>query len=370
MSLALALFFAFFTHAADTKDPRPEMQILAQEITAVQKYLLSESRFAAKENEEAIKKSLSSITTHINGMKSGAFANDPALKVNLDLLNSHMSDANQAFNEGKKSFARYMLQSSVQMCIACHTRHKTYDFALPDADLGDISDADKAQYFFATRQFEKGKALHEKIISGFPGSGASIQQVRNSLLSLAVFYARIKSDPLSASAYFDKQAKRSDLPKYLSKEIVAWNKEFSSWAGEKKKALKTDAEKMTEAKRLLRKDDFNLVGDSDRSFHVRRLRASALLHEVLEAPGEKSPRKGEALYYLGQIYQRISHIIFFRFGEMYLEACVREYSKTSTARDCYVALEQAVSEGYTGSSGTDIPDNEQVRLMQLKRLAY
>lgn len=366
----MALLFLSMVSVAESKDPRPEMQILAQEITAVQKYLLSENRFAAKENEAAIKKSLLSITNHLNGMKSGTFANDPALKVNLELLNGHMADASQAFQEGKKSFARYMMQSSMQMCIACHTRHQTYDFALPESDLGDISDADKAQYYFATRQFEKGKAIHEKLVSGYPGNGVSLQQVRNSLLSLAVFYARIKSDPLTGSAYFDKQAKRADLPKYITKEIGAWSKEFSAWAGEKRKNLKSDTEKLAEAKRLLRKDDFQLVGDSDRNFHVRRLRASALLHEVLEAPGEKSPRKGEALYFLGQIYQRISHIIFFRFGEMYLEACVREYSKTATARDCYVALEQSVSEGYTGSAGTDIPDAEQVRLMQLKKLAY
>ncbi len=368
MHLLLCVFAVVVN--AESKDPRPEMQILAQEITAIQKYLLSENKFAAKENDAAIKKSLNSITGHLNGMKSGAFANDPALKVNLDLLDSHMKDANQAFQEGKKSFARYMIQSSMQMCIACHTRHKSYDFALPDGDLGDLSDADKAQYFFATRQFEKGKELHEKMVAGYPGNGSSLQQVRNSLLSLAVFYARIKSDPLTGAAYFDKQAKRSDLPKYMTKEVAAWGKEFSAWAGEKRKNLKSDAQKMAEAKRLLRKDDFQLVGDSDRNFHVRRLRASALLHEILEAPGEKSPRKGEALYYLGQIYQRIAHIIFFRFGEMYLEACVREYSKTAVARDCYSALELAVSEGYTGSAGTDIPDSEQVRLMQLKRLAY
>jgi len=55
---------------------------------------------------------------------------------------------------------------------------------------------------------------------------------------------------------------------------------------------------------------------------------------------------------------------------MYLKACVREYKKTKTARRCYDALEEIVSEGYTGSSGMNIPEEEQVELFQLRRLAY
>ena len=127
---------------------------------------------------------------------------------------------------------------------------------------------------------------------------------------------------------------------------------------------------LTEAKRLLKKDDFSLVGDSDRRFHIRRLRASVLFQKVLEAPGEKSPLKAEALYYLGQIYHRIAHQLFFRFGELYLKTCITEYKKTHEAQECYNALEEAVTEGYTGSAGTSIPQEEEVELIQLKRLAF
>jgi hypothetical protein len=80
--------------------------------------------------------------------------------------------------------------------------------------------------------------------------------------------------------------------------------------------------------------------------------------------------KAEALLYLGQIYPRLSSDLFFRFGDMYLKACISDYPKTSGARACYVALEFSVTEGYSGTAGTDIPEDEQVELMRLKRLAY
>ena len=55
---------------------------------------------------------------------------------------------------------------------------------------------------------------------------------------------------------------------------------------------------------------------------------------------------------------------------MYLKACITDYAKTSMARACYLALELSISEGYTGTAGTDVPEDEQVELLRLKRIAY
>ena len=57
-----ALLFSSLAFA-DDKDPRPDMHVMAQEITALQKYLLSESDFNASSNEAAIKKSIANINS-------------------------------------------------------------------------------------------------------------------------------------------------------------------------------------------------------------------------------------------------------------------------------------------------------------------
>ena len=371
-SLLAALFLPLLTLAAEDKDPRPEMHEMAKEITTLQKFMLSDTEFAAPKNEEAIKKSMGSLENHLEHLGQQSFASDPALKVNLSLLRSHVTDATRAFKDGSKPFARYMLQSSLQMCIACHTRRKAADFAWPEPEAGALPALDRADYYFATRQFSKGRELYESMVTGYPGNKEPQWNLRRAMLSLAVFYARVQEDPAAGSAYFAKVAENKELPAYLQQETKAWSKEFGDWAREKpaKTEKATDAALLARAKKLLRHDDFTLVSEVGRSFHVRRLRASALLHRVLESPGEKSPAKAEALLYLGQIYPRISSNIFFRFGEMYLKACIQDYKKTASARSCYVALELLVTEGFTGSAGTNIPQDEEVELMRLKRLAY
>ncbi len=369
--VALFLILPLVGNAAE--DPRPDMQVMASEITSIERFLLSESDFKNSVNDSSLKHSMLVLSTHLEHLSKGTFAEKPALKVNLDLLRQHVSDAQRAFNEGNKSYSRYMLQSSLQMCIACHTRGKSLDMNLPDADLSKANQEERAEFLFATRQFEKGRVEYEKIIDGYPGNHAGLPGVHKAMVALAVYFARIKEDPKGGEAYFEKLSANEALPIYVKNQAKAWSHEFQSWSKEKKaddSAKLTESQLVAKAKKLVKTDDFSLIDSGDKSFHVRRLRASALLHRALESPGAKSPAKGEALYLLGQIYHRIDSSLFFRFGEMYLKACVREYPKTAIARSCYVALEQSVSEGYTGSGGTDVPEDEQVELLTLKRLAF
>ena len=141
---------------AKAEDPRPCMHGLAAEITDLQKFLVSGAGFSSSANEKAIQKSFAVLTEHLDHLGQGTFKDDPALKVNLSLLQSHVKDASRSFGQGSKSFARYMMQSSLQMCIACHTRKKAVDFSWPEPNAKDLPPIDRADYFFATRQFQKG----------------------------------------------------------------------------------------------------------------------------------------------------------------------------------------------------------------------
>lgn len=373
--LAMFLFLFTLTLSArgETVSPTADMRMLAKEISALQKYLLSDSSFKSLMNDEAIRKSLDTMSSHLSHLDKSSFNNDPALKANVNLLEQHITDAGRAFKENNKAYARMMLKSSLQMCIACHTRVKTADLPFPTVDLEGATLLEKAEFLFATRQFENGKLIFESMVDGYPKNKVSSWELRQALLSLAVFYARVKETPAAGAEYFQKISTKGEFPSYLKKELNEWARELQSWAKEKESKDNTnltETQLLEKAKKLLKYDDFSILSNGSRNFHIRRLRASSILHHVLEAPGAQSPAKGEALLYLGQIYHRVSSNLFFRFGEMYLKACIQEYKKTKVSRDCYSALESAVKEGYTGSAGTHIPEDEQAELFRLKRLAF
>jgi len=365
--VAMGMFLAL--HAFSAEDPKSGMHLVASEIAQLQKYMLSDATFSIPADEGKIKNSLKSITSHLDHLKS-AFKEDPALQVNLNLLHQHLTDATKTFEQGNKSFARYMVQSSLQMCISCHTRKKASDFTWMEEDKS-LPALERADYLFATRQFKKGKAVYEEVVEKFPRNNLGQWNLKKALLSLAIYYAKVEENPKAGTEYFSKVAKRKDaIPAYVLEEVRSWTSEFEAWSKEKN-TLPANADQtqlLAAGKALLRRDDFTFF--SDRHFHVRRLRASSLFHKVLETPGEKSPQKAEALLYLGQVYPRVSSNFFFRFGEMYLKVCITQYPKTATARSCYVSLESLVAEGFSGSAGTNIPTEDEVELVKLKRMAF
>lgn len=370
--ITFLLFLPVFALAADL-DPRPDMHLLARELTLMQKYLLTEAAFNSPDNAGAIRGSMQNVESHLAHLAKGGFK-DPAMKTNLGLLQQHMADAHRSFDQDAKPFARYMLQSALQMCISCHTRMKTADFSWPDEEVKNATPAEQGSFYFATRQFEKGRAAFESVVATYPALNVSRTALREALLSLAIYYARVKENPEAGRAYFARLAKRTDLPAYMAEEIKGWTLEFHNWTKEKEanKAAqaKTASGLLAQARKLFKHDDFSLGAGLEGKFHVRRLRAAAFLHKVLEAPDASTAEKGEAIFYLGHIYHRLATNFFFRFGEMYFKACIMEYPKTARARSCYAALEEAVTEGFTGSAGIDLPEEESAELLRLKRLAY
>jgi hypothetical protein len=370
--LILITIISLFTSPelrAEKQSPRPEMQLILQDLRALEIYLASETEFMRERNEREIGATLNKLNEHLKTLETRkVFKDDPSLKTNLAMITQHMEETARTFKENKQ-FARYMLQSSLQMCISCHTRNGNGVELFLNSDVKDNGTMGFGDYLLATRQFTKARNFFENKIKDYPGNKLLPADLRLALFNLAILYTRVQEEPKRAVTVLTEFSKRDDVPVYLKSDLSTWIDDFRNWEkvpDPKKNA--SEAELMSAAKQLLKNDDLNLVTDFDRKFHVRRLRASKLLHRLLETPG-KSPLKGEALYLLGLLYHRLQNNLFFRFDEMYFRTCIMDYQKTKIAHDCYTALERTLLDGYTGSSGTALPRDVEADLAHLKKLA-
>lgn len=372
MKYILLVFPLFLLPQARAEVPsaRPKMQLIVKDIVALEKYFLDESSYLDTGAEKEVLPKLDDMREHVSAME-GVFGKDPALSVNVKLLKSHLDRTEQYFKEGNKRFSLYMLQSSLQMCVSCHTRGTSaQEFSLPENKAWDAKPpSDQIGFLLATRQFTKARDKGRAFVAGYPDNKIGVFELRKVLSALAVLYARVNPRPEEAAEYFGNLSARKDFPLYLQKDMKAWSADFSAWAKDKKPWPKTEAALVAAARKLLRADDLNTFGVDERTFHVRRLRASALLHKALESPSP-SPAKGEALLLLGQIYHGLGNHLFFQLDELYLQACIQDNPKTKLAQQCYLSLEEYVHDGYTGSGGTNIPEAEEVELIRYKRMAY
>ena len=80
----------------------------------------------------------------------------------------------------------------------------------------------------------------------------------------------------------------------------------------------------------------------------------------------ESTKAAEILYWLSIAERRLSSTYFFSLSDLYLKDCIIKHSKEAYAQKCYKEYEENILFGYSGSSGTSVPKDEQKELDRLK----
>ena len=73
-----------------------------------------------------------------------------------------------------------------------------------------------------------------------------------------------------------------------------------------------------------------------------------------------------SLYWLGLIENSFHEDFMFSLGDMYLKRCINDFSKSKFAEKCFEAIKESYTLGFTGSSGTNLPNDIKVELNELK----
>ena len=100
---------------------------------------------------------------------------------------------------------------------------------------------------------------------------------------------------------------------------------------------------------------------------VTLLVASGVLsHYLNDKP--QSKLAPQILFWLGVADKQLGSTYLFSLGDLYLKECIQQYPKSTFAKKCYREYEDNLIFGYSGSSGTDIPEDEKKELARLKAL--
>lgn len=364
-ALIFLLFFAT-AHGSD-EIPDTDMHAMTKEVMALQRVMFSHADFGNPGNEETISTSFDVLKKHLKRLEERVFPGQPALRGHVSFASQQIQDADRAFRIGDKAYSRYMLRSSLQTCIACHTRTASPDFVLTTEELKGASPRERAEFFFATRQFEKGHDAYEKILSE-EGRGLSQQDFRNIALPLLVYYARVKEDPSGGAEFFQNLVKAGRAPRASRGEVEAWIREFAQWkkAGVEQKVSLNERELVEQGKALLKGSGGKATG----RFDIRGLRASSSFHAALESSDKKTPAKAEALLHLGQIYDQLAYPLAFQYGQLYWKACITDYPKQVSAQMCYRRLRSSVLKMAGAGSSKSTPTANEVELAKWKKLAF
>lgn len=332
--------------------------------------ILDSEKFKDKKNAAVIEKEITNL-----GEAFKLAGHDPLIKHDLfapsyEMIRNNMAEAKTSFANGHKDYSRWLLKETVSVCLDCHTRiPKEHTSSFETGELT-INQRQKDPYLLGlssliVRRYVDAKnyflrQIQDQLIA--KDSSNLIQPFQQILL----IEAKIMRDPKGMIAVINDFQTNKDLPATIKDELTEWKKHLEAWKDEpaltKAPADDKAIEKFIKNRLIpLQKKSFIDAHKVDMLFASGVLSNYFFIHQDSKIAPDLS-------YWLGWIEKRLKREDFLSSGDLFLKQCIRRYPKSKRAKDCLKEYEESIEFDFSGSRGTEIPEDVTKELSELKAL--
>ena len=339
----------------------------------------SESAGTAKQNKEDLAK-IEDLNRAVGALKgqvqkhggsNAAKASDPMFNMLVANFSEDIDRATQAYKNGNVQYARAVLRGTVAYCNGCHTRTENtskFKFPIFPEAMKKLSLPEKMKFFAANRRFDEALKVFNEYLDGNKMQSMDSYEFEKSVEIAVSILVRVQDNADPAIALLKKVRKADQTSENFAKELDGWEAALLEWKKEKQPTLDSNSQYFSRAKELYNRAAKRQDFPFDRKANVDYLRATALMHKLLESHSD-SKDVSEVYFMLGKSYEVLQDLGIWSLHEHYYEACIREAPKTALASECFKSFEESVTMGFTGSSGTKLPSEVKQKLKTLKGLS-
>lgn len=333
--------------------------------------ILDNDKFQDKKNAKSIGKEITNLGESFKLAGHDALIKHDLFAPSYELIRKNLEEANSSFSKGHKDYSRWLLKETVSVCLDCHTRipkdhassFETGELAIDkvkqkDPYLLGLSSLIVRRYVDAKNYFLR--QIQDQLIT--KDAGNMIQPFQQILL----IESKIMKDPKGMIAVINDFLSNKDLPATIKDELVEWKKHLELWTDEP--ALSAALSNDKDVKKFIKRRLSPLLKKSFTDAHkVDLLFASGVLSNYFFTHQE-TQLAAELSYWLGWIEKRLKREEFISSGDLFLKQCIRRYPKSPWAKDCLKEYQESVEFDFSGSRGTEIPEDVSVELKSLKDL--
>jgi hypothetical protein len=343
------------------QDLNPSMRVAAKELDTLLHYMVSDKVFTDPKNEQVILNSLRGLTGnfHTVGSLPSKFHEQPGFDSSLRLLIDNLSFIEEKFKAGKKMAALWQLQNVPNYCITCHISYNAgRTFKQSKASLNGLSSREKGVFLFATRNFSDARSAFWEAVNE---NNNSIER-NDALRKWLVISTRIDDDFSDSILKLTVLLKREDIVQHDKQIVERWISDLKDWQKDPNRNLTS----LELASTLISDAGKSLVEGGTDTIAVKVLRATRMLHELIETGKIAATERAGALLLLGRGYTLIPLYLHEGLGKMYLEQAIIESPESPQAHQAYQLYEHQTLLEFSGSGGVYLPDDEKKRLADLK----
>ncbi len=368
LTTALIVVSIPLTSLGDTKS---KMQEAFTSLVELIPFITNQAEFENKSNEKVISEHMVKLQKAFKTANHEGVLKQDIFSPSYSLINEHLADSVEAFKKGKKDYVAWRMKEVTSLCLDCHTR-------LP---VGHASSFSEGKRRLEEKQFSNNYNLGiaQMIVRRYADAKASFtKNIEEKLLipnvtdlilpfkQIMVIDLKVERDPKNMLAVVDHYIGKEKLPESDRKTLQEWQKKLKAWL--ENKNLKNPPANDEQMKRFI----FNAVKPSfkDDSLYMGNAEVDLLITSGIMSnylfENTKSALVPDLLYWIGLSEKYLKRDQFLSSGDLFLKLCVGKYPKSDVARRCYDEYESSMEFQFTGSRGTDMPEEIQKELKQLK----
>ncbi|WPU65908.1 hypothetical protein [Peredibacter starrii] len=334
-------------------------------------FITDRDKFMDKKNEEVITAKIAELQTAFKNAKHDSLLKEDIFAPSYALVNEHLEDSLQAYKSGKKDYAHWRLQETTSLCLDCHTRmppshpssFQNGELSIDSSKFTDSYNLGIAQlivrrYVDAKQSFTRN--IDDKLIKkDFKDLILPFKQV-------LLIEAKVQKDPANLEKFLESYSIKKDIPEEVRTELKIWTRRAKHWKGSKYLSGLTNDK---EVRAFISKELIPLKkqNSSIENFDVDLLFSSGLLSNfIFENPN--SSLAPEISYWIGWSEKYLKREQFFGSGDLFLKQCIKKYYKSPVAKQCLDEYRESIMFDFSGSSGTNIPEDVQKELNNLEKM--
>jgi hypothetical protein len=330
---------------------------------------LSNERFQAPADREAVQAALGKLAAKADTLASHLSGGPDELAFRGEALAREARRAQARFASGRPVDARFTALNLVSACIGCHARLPAETSASFTSKLTEkidpsaLSPSERARLEVATRQFDAALDAYEALLlSPSPEAGEAVRMP--DLTEYLIVAIRVKRVPERAQKFLGKLGQRAQTLENVQQLVGPWQETL----GREGKVVR-DPPSLATARRLVAAGRQARTYAYSRAGLVDDLLASSVLHRLLEQPKLAAAERAEAYGLVGLTDSQVRSSPWLSDGAWYLEAAIHTLPHSPVAQRAFEAYEDMTLLEWTGSAGTQIPDDVVQDLDRLRALA-
>ena len=378
MRAAALITIVMITTPAGAEDSSKDLSLnttmtqIGNTITDLFPLFLNEIAFDNPENEAFINESVQRIVTLIQTAGPHFEQRSKPTQISYEILYENLLESQRAMEAGNRHYAQNLLNEVVSICTSCHTQDDKQRTLFRGKDRDAFaSDFEYAEYNFLTRNYETAIHYYDRYLKS-PYSMKPERIVFASAKKLLTIYTQVLNEPGRGVEHFKKLVQDEDLPPLVKKNAREWIAGLEELQANQASQVKSPTFEELEKYVHQYLGPLDAPGSAivpTRKQKVYHLWLQGLLYRYFSSSPSRETIP-TLLYWLAINDRATNYSFYYSLADLYLKECMLKHTQSSMAKQCFDEYNEYIKFSYSGSLGTDIPEDVQLELRKLRSAVY